>query len=83
MLDVSAAFDTISDSVFFTRMKEVHGVTENALSWLQSYLADRSQSVIIDGVMSALKPLTTGIPQGSRTGPFAFPAYSSPLFRIA
>ena len=33
--------------------------------------------------MSAPKPLTTGLPQGSRIGPFAFPAYSSPLFRIA
>ena len=83
MLDLSAAFDTVSHSVLLTRMKEVYGVTEDALSWLQSYLADRSQSVIIDGVMSAPKPLTTGLPQGSRIGPFAFPAYSSPLFRIA
>ena len=29
------------------------------------------------------QPLTTGLPQGSQIGPFAFPAYSSPLFRIA
>ena len=65
MLDLSAAFDTVSHSVLLTRMKEVYGVTEDALSWLQSYLADRSQSVIIDGVMSAPKPLTTGLPQGS------------------
>ena len=83
MLDLSAAFDTVSHSVLLTRMKEVYGVTEDALSWLQSYLADRSQSVIIDGVMSVPKPLTTGLTQGSRIGPFAFPAYSSPLFRIA
>ena len=76
MLALSAAFDTVSHSVLLTRMKEVYGVTEDALSWLQSYLADRSQSVIIDGVMSAPKPLTTGLPQGSRIGPFAFPAYS-------
>ena len=57
MLDLSAAFDTVSHSVLLTRMKEVYGVTEDALSWLQSYLADRSQSVIIDGVMSAPKTL--------------------------
>ena len=83
MLDLSAAFDTVSHSILLTRMKEMYGMTGDAYSWLHSYLVDRSQSVIIDGVMSASKPLNTGLPQGSRIGPFAFPAYSSPLFRIA
>ena len=83
MLDLSAAFDTVSHSILLTRMKEMYGMTGGAYSWLHSYLVDRSQSVIIDGVMSASKPLNTGLPQGSRIGPFAFPAYSSPLFRIA
>ena len=57
-------------------------MAEDAYSWLHSYLVDRSQSLIIDGVMSAFKPLN-GLPQGSQIGPFAFPAYSSPLFRTA
>ena len=83
MLDLSAAFDTVSHSILLTRMKEMYGMTGDAYAWLHSYLVDRSQSVIIDGVMSASKPLNTGLPQGSRIGPFAFPAYSSPLFRIA
>ena len=83
MLDLSAAFDTVSHSILLTRMKEMYGMTGDAYSWLHSYLVDRTQSVFIDGVMSASKPLNTGLPQVSRIRPFAFPAYSSPLFCIA
>ena len=46
-------------------------------------IIDRTQSVSIDGAMSASKPLKTGLPQGSLLGPFAFPSYSAPLFDIA
>ena len=83
MLDLSAAFDTVRHSILLTRMKEMYGMAEDAYSWLHSYLVDGSQSVIIDGVISASKPLNTGLPQGSQIGPFAFPAYTSLLFHIA
>ena len=45
-------------------------------------LPGESQSVS-EGVMLVSKPLNTGLPQVSWIGPFAFPAYSSPLFHIA
>ena len=83
MLDLSAAFDTISHSILLERMATTYGVRGDALVWLQSYFSDRSQSVMIDEVMSAAKPLKTGLPQGSLLGPFAFPSYSAPLFAIA
>ena len=60
MLDLSAAFDTVSHSILLTRMKEMYGMAGEAYSWLHSYPVDRSQSVIIDGVMSTSKPLNTG-----------------------
>ena len=39
--------------------------------------------VRIKGVNSDPRGLGTGIPQGSVIGPFSFPLYTSPLFKIA
>ena len=83
MLDLSAVFDTVSHETLLQRMEKMYGVQEEALAWLSSYFTDRSQSVIIQDSMSAPKPLKTGLPQRSILGPFAFPSYSSPLFKIA
>ena len=43
-------------------------------------MADRFQSVIIDGHRSSKFPLNTGVPQGSIAGPCAFTTYISPLY---
>ena len=83
MLDLSAAFDTVSHAVLLKRMKDMYGVKSNALQWLQSYFSGRSQAVKIEDATSVEKPLHTGLPQGSLLGPFAFPSYSAPLFNIA
>ena len=83
MLDLSAAFDTVSHSILIRRMEKMYGLTGDVLKWMQSYFSDRKQSIIIDGVVSSAKHLKTGLPQGSRLGPFAFPLYSAPLFEIA
>ena len=43
LLDMSAAFDTVDHD---------HGVKGNALKWFRSYLQDRKQFVMIDGIKS-------------------------------
>ena len=50
-----------------------------ALSWFDSYLSDRSQSVVVDGLMSTPIPLLFGVPQGLVLGPVLFTLYSQPL----
>ena len=52
LLDLSAAFDTVSHDILFDRLNTRFGVSGIALQWLQSYLADRSQRVSINGVLS-------------------------------
>ena len=54
-------------------------MSELALSWFESYLSDRMQSVVVDGLMSTPIPLVFGVPQGSVLGPVLFTLYSQPL----
>ena len=83
MLDLSAAFDTVSHPTLLRRLEEDFGVRGSALLWFESYFSGRSQAVNIQGTLSQPKPLTTGMPQGSRVGPTEFPSYTSPVFTIA
>ena len=79
LLDLSAAFDTIDHGILLTRLKHVFGIDSVALSFLQSYLSDRKQTVSIQGFVSESSPLKYGVPQGSVLGPLLFLLYTQPL----
>ena len=49
------------------------------LSWLRSYLTDRTQFVVIDDHSSEYSGLSYGVPQGSVLGPLLFILYTKPL----
>ena len=75
LLDVSAAFDTLDHAILLRRL----GISGVSLSWFESCLSDRTQSVVVDGLMSTPIPLVFGVPQGSVLGPVLFTLYSQPL----
>jgi hypothetical protein len=82
MLDLSAAFDTIDHPTLLSRLASVIGLSGKALQWFSSYLSERVQSVLIEGVESAMWKLLFGVPQGSVLGPILFIIYTSPLGKI-
>lgn len=45
VLDFSAAFDTVDNSILTERLRQWMGVSGRALDWFSSYLWDRSFSV--------------------------------------
>ena len=79
LLDLSAAFDTLDHAILLRRLESTFGISGLALSWFESYLSDRTQSVVVDGLMSTPVPLVFGVPRGSVLGPVLFTLYSQPL----
>ena len=77
-LDLSAAFDTIDHRVLLDRLSGscIRGA---ALGWFGSYLSDRSQAVIANGVTSDQMVPDCGVPQGSVLGPLLFLVYVAAL----
>jgi len=79
LLDLSAAFDTVSHDILLDRLSTRFGISGSALSWISSYLSDRTQSVLVSGKYSDAAHLCYGVPQGSVLGPALFSDYSSPV----
>ena len=78
LLDLSAAFDTVHHGILLRRLENL-GIKSVALAWFRSYLSNRKQTVIIDGVSSDPEFLKCGVPQGSVLGPILFTIYVQPL----
>ncbi|KAL1445910.1 hypothetical protein WDU94_005593 [Cyamophila willieti] len=81
LLDMSKAFDSVDFDVLLATLKRM-GLSENALSWIDSYLRGRRQRIMHDGKYSEWKPIKSGVPQGSVAGPLLFAIYISSLQRV-
>ena len=76
LLDLSAAFDTVDHQILLTRFDNLFGIQSDAKNWFQSYLDNRYQCVKIQNATSVPRQLTTGVPQGSGIGPWAYTSYT-------
>ena len=73
-LDISAAFDKVWHKGLIAKLEQI-GITDQLLTLFISYLSNRKQCVVVDGVKSTLLDIQAGVPQGSRLGPLLFLIY--------
>ena len=82
MLDLSAAFDTIDHKILLERLSSWFGIKGTVLSWLTSFVSDRTFSVKVLDNLSSSRSLEYGVPQGSVLGPLLFSLYTAPLSKL-
>ena len=74
VMDFAKAFDKVSHLRLMEKLRG-YGIQGKTHRWIESWLAGRTQRVVLEGEMSDYCPVSSGVPQGSVLGPTLFLLY--------
>ena len=69
--DISKAFDRVWHRGLISKLP-LSGISSQLLFWLNDYLSDRKQFVVLSGTTSDTVEISAGVPQGSIIVPILF-----------
>lgn len=79
-LDIKGYFDSISHARLIDTVERL-GLPSWLLSWLESYLQDRTTTLYFDGAHSPYIGVQEGVPRGSPLSPILAILFLAPLYR--
>ena len=70
-LDFAKAFDKVDHKILLYKIQKL-GIQGKVYNWIESFLRNRKQRVIVDGESSEAATVISGVPQGTVLGPILF-----------
>ena len=77
-LDFKKAFDKVPHQRLILKLKS-QGMGTSIINWIEQWLTDRRQMVVVDGEISSWKSVLSGVPQVSVVGPILCLVYINDL----